>query len=75
MTTIQIDDQVASALEAQAQKAGVSVPDYLRAYVAGIGDGKRLDWDELEREIEALSSPEPGLPADFSRADMYEDHD
>lgn len=75
MTTIQVDDQTAHELQSQAQRAGVSVPDYLRSLLPAHSTEKRPEWDELEREIEALSSSGPALPADFSRADMYDDHD
>lgn len=75
MTTIHLDDQIASELQAQAQKAGVSVPDYLRSLLPVATSTMRPDWEELERDIEALSSLGPSLPADFSRADIYDDHD
>jgi hypothetical protein len=73
MVSIQIDEQTAQALEMQAQKAGVSLTDYLRSLVS---PAKKVpDWDEIAPEIDALSFDGPTLPPDFSRADMYDDHD
>jgi hypothetical protein len=76
MTTIHVDDQVAHQLEVQARKAGMSVSEYLRTLVpAPPASASRPSWDEIEREIDSLSAPEATLPPDFSRVDIYSDHD
>jgi len=75
MVTIQIDEQTAKELERQARTAGVTVAEYVRSLVPTPVATSRPTWDELENEIVALSTPGPSLPADFSRADIYSDHD
>lgn len=75
MVTIQIDEQTAEGLALQARNAGLSVGDYLRTLVPAGQRARRQTWDELESEILALSTPGPSLPADFSRADIYVEHD
>jgi hypothetical protein len=75
MVTIQLDDTTAKALEIQAQNAGLSLVDFLKTLASETMPRPRGDWDAIEREIVALSSDGPTLPADFSRADIYNDHD
>jgi hypothetical protein len=74
MVTIQIDDKTAEGLEQQARTAGLSIADFLRTLVAPTTPATRPSWDELENQFLALSTPD-SLPADFSRADIYENHD
>jgi hypothetical protein len=75
MVSIQIDEKTAAALEVQARSAGLSVADYVRNLVPSIEVGHRPSWDEIEQEMLAQSTPAPTLTADFSRADIYTDHD
>jgi hypothetical protein len=75
MVTIQIDDQTAEGLERHARSAGLSVADYLRTLVPAPNRNSRPSWDELEQQFLALSAAGGTLPADFSRADIYGDHD
>lgn len=75
MTTIQVDDQIAATLQEESQRAGMSVQEYLRTLLPSTAASPRPTWDEVEREIEAVSFAGPGLPQDFSRADIYDDHD
>ena len=75
MVTIQIDEKTAEGLERQARSAGLSVTDYLRSLVPASDAASRPTWDEIENQFVALSTPAPSLPADFSRADIYGDHD
>lgn len=75
MVTIQIDEKTAEGLERQARTLGLSVTDYLRTLVPSSASGTRPSWDEFENQFLALSTPAPSLPADFSRADIYCDHD
>ena len=75
MISIQIDQYTAAMLEQQAQSRGISVAEYLRSLVPPPTSAVRPCRDELEAEIVALSTAGAGLPADFSRADIYLDHD
>lgn len=75
MVTIQIDDATAEALERQAKIAGMSVVEFLRHLIPDPSPAPRADWEQIELEIMALSSHGPSLPDDFSRADIYNDHD
>ena len=75
MVTIQIDEKTAKALQLQAQKAGMTVAEYVRALVPDGEPLNRLSWEEIAGQIVALSTDGPSLPADFSRADIYRDHD
>jgi hypothetical protein len=75
MVTIQIDEKTAEVLERQARSAGLSLAEYVRTLVPTSTTAVRPSWDELESEILALSTPAPTLRADFSRADIYGDHD
>jgi hypothetical protein len=45
------------------------LPDHLPA------NCERLSATELDRQLDELSLDVPPLPADFSRADIYLDHD
>lgn len=75
MVTIQLDDTTAQALERQAQNAGMTLVEFLRSLVPPSPPRLRTNWDQIESEITALSTPGPTLPDDFSRADIYRDHD
>jgi hypothetical protein len=76
MTSIQIDDGTAKALAVIAKSRHMTVEEYLRLLVT---NDMRL-WEnnsaaEFDRELEPLLFDGPSLPAQFSRADMYADHD
>jgi hypothetical protein len=84
MVKIEIEEKVAEALNdlrAQAQLRGIPLDQYLRELTgngtpATTPDETSLDqfdrWlDELSEGTEGL----PDLPPDFSRADIYDDHD
>jgi hypothetical protein len=57
------------------ETAGVTVAEYVRSLVPSPAAAARASWDEIESEILALSSTGPSLPCDFSRADIYAEHD
>ncbi len=75
MVTIQIDEQTAEGLARQAQGMGLTVAEYLRTLVPSNGQSRHAAWDDLEAEFLALSSADTSLPDDFSRADIYADHE
>ena len=69
MVTIQVDEQTAAA------SAGISLADYVKSLVKSNSDQPQSpSWDSLEKEFVELSV-EGFLPTDFSRADIYSDHD
>ena len=75
MVTIQVDEQTAAALQKAAETAGVSLADYVKSLVdASPQEPQSPSWESLEKEFVELSV-EGSLPADFSRADIYSDHD
>ncbi len=77
MTSIQLDDGTASGLAAIAASHGVSVADYLRSIVARENGATEahLSPQDFDAELDPLVFDGPSLPADFSRADIYNDHD
>ena len=83
-TTIEIDRRTADALRTQARARGLSLDSYLRLLAAPAGeatpgdDDSTPDMAEFDRWLGELSAGFPAagsLPADFSRADIYHDHD
>ena len=76
MTSIQLDDRTAEALAAIATARDMTVAEFLRSLVApataSLENGSAADFD---LELEPLLFDAPTLPADFSRADIYADHD
>lgn len=75
MVKIEIYEDTAEGLARQARDQGMSVPDYLRTLVPSNGATQCASWDDLERELLELRSAGASLPDDFSRADIYNDHD
>lgn len=77
MPTIQIDDHTAKALEAIAASHQMSVADYLAELVSHqkAADASPISLDEWDAELDAMSIDGPTLRSDFSRADIYFDHD
>ncbi|MBI4580764.1 MAG: hypothetical protein HY718_13740 [Planctomycetes bacterium] len=79
-TSIQIDAGTAAALTAQAEARGMTLDDYLRAFVvpaAAAPSNGGLSLAAFERALDELSADAldlPVLPADFSRAEIYGDH-
>jgi hypothetical protein len=78
MATIQFDDDTARRAAALAEAAGMTVEAYLTSLIqnqTGSMNKATLTADEFMAQVEALSIDGPTLPADFSRADLYFDHD
>jgi hypothetical protein len=76
MPTIELDQRTADQLNSLATASGMSVDAYLRSLLAGpanVGTG-RLSPAELERLLRENAFDGPGLPPDFSRADIYNGH-
>ena len=77
MPQIEVDIETAQKLAAQAAARGVSAGEYLRSIVPAVvpsSDANVLVAD-LDAELEQLTLKLPTLPGDFSRADIYGDHD
>jgi hypothetical protein len=89
-TTVTLDDRAAKALEMlrlQAAARGVSLDRYLVDLAA---NGERAldataarpphdltpsEFHQWLSDVSAGMRPLPPIPADFSRADLYDDHD
>ncbi len=88
-TTITVDERVAKALDTlreQAEARGMSLERYLTTLSENGGGNQShvpssphgLDTAEFRAWLADLSAsmpPLPPIPADFSRADLYQDHD
>lgn len=77
MVNVQLQESVAAALVAQASVRGLSLEEYLAGLVRSdeVAAPPALSAEEVQRQFESLSLDVPPLPADFSRADIYLDHD
>ena len=79
MATIELDETIARALRETAKSLGMTVEQYVRLRVLGdnkaahAADGSSyVDFDE---ELDHLLFSGPTLPDNFSRADIYSDHE
>jgi len=77
---IEVDRATADALTAQAEARGKTLSVYLREVAAAgapaaNGAATVEQFDHLLDELVAGMPPAQSLPADFSRADVYDDHD
>ncbi|MBL9093305.1 MAG: hypothetical protein JNL96_18965 [Planctomycetaceae bacterium] len=77
MVTFQFDDETAARLQELAKAAGAAnVEDYIKLVIATPRPTTdKFDPKEFDRELEPLLFDGPSLPADFSREDIYFDHD
>ncbi|HET6881495.1 MAG TPA: hypothetical protein VFI31_15135 [Pirellulales bacterium] len=77
MPLIEVDVETAQRLAAQAAARGVSAGEYLRSIVPVVATSGNagVSIDDLDAELERLALKLPTLPDDFSRADIYDDHD
>jgi hypothetical protein len=76
-----VTPETAETLHAHAKAQGLSVDAYLRALL-GLASGENALADLSEEEFDALmeefakgTENVPPLPPDFSRDDIYSDHD
>lgn len=76
MTHIEIDDLTAEYLKAEAAARSMSVADYLKLLILPTSKpNSEASQEELDAELEQLALDLPTLPEDFSRADIYDEHD
>ena len=77
MPQIILDDKTLSGLEAVAKARGLTVDAYLESLVKPEGNGNLSAFSvaDFERELDELATGGPTLARDFSRADIYAEHD
>ncbi|MGD9720030.1 MAG: hypothetical protein AB7O59_02305 [Pirellulales bacterium] len=77
MASIQIDEEIAARLAAIAAEHGMTVEEYLRLVVERENGSPRAKIypRDFDAELDELVFDGPSLPRDFSRADIYADHD
>lgn len=82
--TIEVDDRIAGLmrrLQAQAMQRGLSFGAYLEQIVEAQpaaptnGNCSLAEFDSVLDELASMTIDGPSLPADFSRSDIYADHD
>lgn len=77
----EVEPETAELLAAQAQAQGLSVDAYLKLLLGMPGQKNALAelsdeaFDTLMEEFASGTEDLPSLPTDFSRQDMYLDHD
>lgn len=77
--SVTIDEATHRQLQAKAERLGLSLGEYLTKLAAGgstieVGGDQETALD-FDAELHSLLFSGPTLPADFSRADIYADHD
>ena len=74
MASIEINDDTARKLAELASAQGISVGEYVQGLVPQ-SNGAEMTVGQFEAELATVSFSGPTLPSDFSRADIYFDHD
>ena len=78
MTSIELEDRTAEDLRAQAKARNLPLDVYLKQIAEAatpLNLTRSLSADDFDHLLDALAGDHPPLPAFFSRADVYEDHD
>jgi hypothetical protein len=75
LETIEIDRETAELLRAEAQARGISLDAYLRTFTSRQDDRRLLDFDQWLDELAETPPADTSLAADFSRKNIYADHD
>ncbi|HTI51532.1 MAG TPA: hypothetical protein VL475_11295 [Planctomycetaceae bacterium] len=77
MAILEIDPDVAERLNALAAASGMTAEAYLNLLLPAWANGgaPRLSESELDSLLSENSFDGSTLPADFSRADIYDEHD
>jgi hypothetical protein len=77
MATVILDEHTVDELQAQAAASGMSVDAYVKLLLTGPGAAAapRLSLGELEELLSQHAFDGPTLPSDFSRAEIYGEHD
>ena len=81
-TTLTIDDETLGVLSEQAFRRGVAIPDLIRQLaiardprIAPPPKASKEEFARVLRELAVDAADLPVLPDDFSREDIYFDHD
>lgn len=75
MVSIEVDEETANAIKVAATVAGVSVTAFVRSLVVTCETiAPKATWESIEKQFLALSV-DGFLHGDFSRRDIYSDHD
>jgi hypothetical protein len=77
MATLELDPRTAEQLNALAAASGMTAEAYLKLLLPASANGARarLSLAELDSLLSENAFDGPTLPADFSRADIYDGHD
>jgi len=77
MASVILDENTVGELRAAAAASGMTVDAYVKLLLAGGAtvDAPRLSWNEVESLLDQHAFDGPTLPSDFSRADIYDEHD
>ncbi len=78
MTLIELEDQTAQTLRAQAKARNLPLDTFLRQLAEAstpLNAGSGIPASDFDRLIDSEAGDYPPLPASFSRADIYDDHD
>jgi len=77
MTSVMLDEHTVDELQAQAAASGMTVDAYIMLLLTGGAAiaAPRLSWNEVESLLDQHAFDGPTLPPDFSRADIYNEHD
>lgn len=81
MTRIDIDDRLAARLKEQAAARHLTIEQLIDLFSRDVGefqDLQQINLEDLDRVLDELATDDEGLPvlpSDFSRADIYLDHD
>ena len=77
MPALQLDPHTAERLEALAAASGLTIDEYLQLLLPAQANGDRakLSLSELDALLNENAFEGSTLPVDFSRADIYDEHD
>ena len=79
MASLNLEDKTADSLRTRASEAGMSVEEFVRHLLARenaeFERRSQLSVEEFDAILDQEATDTPGLPANFSRADIYYDHD
>ncbi|MCA9127317.1 MAG: hypothetical protein KDB22_09525 [Planctomycetales bacterium] len=77
MQSIEVDEKTAQTLHSLADAKGVTVRVYLSQIVSQQASALQVsEQGDFDNDLASLSfESSPPLPADFSRDDIYSDHD
>ncbi len=74
---VKLDEHTARELQSLAAAHGLTPSEFLKLLLpAAHGETpNRLTWEQVEALLNELAFDGPSLPMDFTRADLYDEHD